>query len=75
MAPPKPKTAPSAADAPAAGDVQASAPPTAPTDWPPDEFTGLGGDYVRDPVTGVRTRVPPPAPPEAPATDPAPAAP
>lgn len=25
--------------------------------WPPDEFTGVGGSYVRDPFTGVRTRV------------------
>ena len=25
--------------------------------WPPDEFTGIGGTYVRDPVTGVRTPV------------------
>lgn len=23
--------------------------------WPADEFTGLGGDYVRDPVTGKRS--------------------
>ena len=30
--------------------------------WPPDEFTGIGGTYIRDPVTGVRTRVPPEAP-------------
>ena len=22
--------------------------------WPPDEFTGKGGDYVRDPYTGIR---------------------
>ncbi|MCT6721665.1 hypothetical protein [Acidovorax sp. K2F] len=26
-----------------------------------DEFTGIGGTYMRDPATGVRTRVPPPA--------------
>lgn len=26
-----------------------------------DEFTGLGGTYMRDPATGKRTRVPPPA--------------
>ena len=30
--------------------------------WPPDEFTGIGGTYVRDPVTGVRTPVKPEAP-------------
>ena len=27
--------------------------------WPVDEFTGLGGSYVRDPFTGVRSRVAP----------------
>lgn len=27
--------------------------------WPADEFTGLGGSYVRDPITGVRTRAEP----------------
>lgn len=56
MAPPKPKTPPSDADAPA--DVQTPAPAATRADWPADEFAGLGGDYVRDPVTGVRTRVP-----------------
>lgn len=25
--------------------------------WPADEFTGIGGSYVRDPFTGVRSRV------------------
>lgn len=54
MATAKPKTVPS--------EVQTPAPPASRTDWPADAFTGLGGDYVRDPVTGVRTRVPPPAP-------------
>jgi hypothetical protein len=24
--------------------------------WPVDEFTGIGGSYVRDPFTGVRSR-------------------
>lgn len=24
--------------------------------WPADEFTGMGGSYVRDPFTGVRSR-------------------
>lgn len=33
--------------------------PTAPR--PRDEFTGQGGTYQRDPATGVRTKVPPPA--------------
>lgn len=23
--------------------------------WPADEFTGVGGSYVRDPLTGVRS--------------------
>lgn len=31
--------------------------------WPPDEFTGKGGSYIRDPFTGVRR------PAEQPATD------
>lgn len=26
--------------------------------WPADEFTGKGGSYVRDPLTGVRTPTP-----------------
>lgn len=29
--------------------------------WPADEFTGLGGDYVRDPYTGLRRRADAPA--------------
>lgn len=29
---------------------------------PRDEFTGIGGTYTRDPLTGVRTRVLPAAP-------------
>ena len=24
--------------------------------WPADEFTGLGGSYVRDPFTGIRRK-------------------
>jgi hypothetical protein len=24
--------------------------------WPADEFTGIGGSYVRDPFTGLRSR-------------------
>lgn len=35
--------------------------------WPADEFTGHGGSYVRDPITGVRRR----AEPEAAVTPPA----
>lgn len=27
--------------------------------WPADEFTGVGGSYVRDPFTGQRSRVEP----------------
>ena len=30
--------------------------------WPADEFTGIGGSYVRDPFTGIRSRVAPDAP-------------
>lgn len=41
----------------------ASAPELAPAKpkggWPADEFTGLGGRYVRDPQTGVRRRAEP----------------
>lgn len=29
--------------------------------WPADEFTGLGGDYVRDPYTGIRRKASPDA--------------
>ena len=62
------------AAAPASEPVHTSAQPTNPTAAKPDhhlptalperdEFTGKGGDYARDPITGVRTRVPaPPAP-------------
>lgn len=28
--------------------------PVPPGGWPPDEYTGLGGNYVRDPYTGIR---------------------
>lgn len=27
----------------------------------PDEFTGIGGDYIRDPITGKRTPAPSPS--------------
>lgn len=26
--------------------------------WPTDEFTGIGGSYVRDPLTGKRSKAP-----------------
>ena len=26
--------------------------------WPADEFSGIGGQYVRDPLTGKRSKVP-----------------
>lgn len=28
--------------------------------WPPDEFTGVAGNFIRDPYTGIRTRAPAP---------------
>lgn len=40
--------------------VQTPAPAAA--EWPRDQYTGIGGDYIRDPITGVRTPVPPAAP-------------
>ena len=30
--------------------------PVPPGGWPPDEFSGLAGKFVRDPFTGVRSR-------------------
>jgi hypothetical protein len=30
--------------------------------WPRDEFSGLAGDFVRDPFTGIRSRAPASAP-------------
>lgn len=67
------------AAAPASEPVHTSAQPTntpvakpqhhLPTALPlRDEYTGKGGDYARDPISGVRTRVSPPAP-AAPAAD------
>ena len=29
-----------------------------PGGWPADEYTGIGGRYVRDPVTGLRRPAP-----------------
>lgn len=49
-----------APQSPTATAVHTSAQPTAPR--PRDEYTGIGGNYTRDPVTGKRTRVPPEAP-------------
>ena len=47
--------------------VHASAQPAQPAppasiDWPPDQYTGIGGSYTRHPATGVRTPVLPTAP-------------
>lgn len=50
----------------AAAAPAATTPATA--DWPRDEYTGIGGDYIRDPITGLRTpapKVPAPVPPAA----------
>ncbi len=47
--------------APAAPDAAAGVAVEPPGGWPADEYTGIGGRYVRDPVTGKRH----PAPPEA----------
>ena len=33
--------------------------PVPPGGWPPDEFTGLSGWFVRDPFTGKRSKAPP----------------
>lgn len=49
-----------AADAPAE-DVEADPReplPVPPGGWPPDEFTGQAGRFVRDPFTGQRSRAP-----------------
>lgn len=35
-------------------DAVVHTPAPQPAAWPRDEYTGLGGQYVRDPVTGVR---------------------
>lgn len=55
-------TAGAGAAAPASGTTGNTATPSAHVCTPRDEFTGIGGSYLRDPVTGVRTRVPPEAP-------------
>ncbi|WP_156362891.1 hypothetical protein [Xylophilus sp. Leaf220] len=39
----------------------APARPVAEPIHPPDDFTGIGGRYSRDPNTGARTRMPDPA--------------
>lgn len=60
-------TAPDTAPDTAVTEVQTPAPPAAGgnwpgRDWPADQYTGIGGDYVRDPVTGIRTPAPKPPP-------------
>lgn len=43
----------------AATDAPARKPMPAPAGgWPPDEFTGKYGRYVRDPFTGIRSVAP-----------------
>lgn len=46
-----PSQVPTAATLP---DAAVHAPAPQPAEWPRDQYTGLGGQYVRDPVTGVR---------------------
>lgn len=55
-------TAAAGSATPAAVQTPAPAAPSATQTWPPDQYTGLGGTYMRDPITGVRTPVPPAAP-------------
>lgn len=47
-----------AADAPVDGANTAPREPlpVPPGGWPPDEFTGQAGRFVRDPFTGLRSR-------------------
>lgn len=53
-------------DAPVAAPAQEAVPMAEPEGgWPADEFTGHGGSYVRDPLTGVRSRAPVVAEPDA----------
>lgn len=60
MATTKKATTAAGGDEAAAGDVEARKPMPVPEGgWPPDEFTGKGGNYERDPFTGVRRRVGP----------------
>lgn len=40
--------------APAPAPAQKPAPSPATTAWPADQYTGVGGRYVRDPATGER---------------------
>lgn len=41
---------------PAAAEVDERKPMPVPDGgWPADEYTGKGGDYVRDPFTGIRS--------------------
>ncbi|WP_156362480.1 hypothetical protein [Xylophilus sp. Leaf220] len=51
-----------------AAPVPADGKPTKPVPepiHPPDDYTGIGGRYIRDPETGVRTRIADPAADEA----------
>ena len=43
---------------PATPDVPATPMPEPEGGWPADEFTGIGGQYVRDPLTGKRSKAP-----------------
>lgn len=56
------KNKPTPSDAPVADAVPMAEPEGG---WPADEFTGMGGSYVRDPFTGVRSRAPVVADPDA----------
>ncbi|HEY1102983.1 MAG TPA: hypothetical protein VGE70_06110 [Burkholderiaceae bacterium] len=56
--------------APAAPERQPMAMPKG--GWPPDEFSGIGGEFIRDPYTGKRSRKPgtePPPPTPGPAPE------
>lgn len=45
-------------DSAAPATAKTPTPSPATTAWPADEFTGRGGRYVRDPVTGERRPAP-----------------
>ena len=49
------KNKPTPSDAPVADAVPMAEPEGG---WPADEFSGLGGQYVRDPLTGKRSKAP-----------------
>ena len=56
---PQPPSPLAVAPTPAPADKPAK--PVAEPIHPPDDFTGIGGRYSRDPITGARTRMPDPA--------------